>query len=268
MHSDSDDVSLSLSAKAYLIANSLQITTKRLFLLLILLFGYISFAILIGFFLNDVSFYKFWLPYTLIVFSPLVIWFFSRARRFYNLFNSWKKIYFEQSYFVIFNTTLPKGNNTAEKIFNLSKNIFPEIRDDYWRYFVDYQDSLKYFFRNRLFKYKRDKDLSKVLNYKDKSFLIDVLLKTDKDYFIIKVFDKKVTIDTMKEFMKAITENLGNIYKKNKVFRSMIVAKDFDNIFLNRNTLEELMQDELKTPFPLDLIMEEEVGYSVLWIGR
>ena len=53
VNNDTDDGPLSLSAKAYLIANSLQLTTNRLFLLFIGIFGYIFFAILIAFFSSE-----------------------------------------------------------------------------------------------------------------------------------------------------------------------------------------------------------------------
>lgn len=270
MHSDSDDdVPLSFSAKAYLIANSLQSTTSQLFRLFVGILVYIFLAMLLVFFSKTgVDDLKFWLPFTLIIFSSVIIWFFSRALKFYNLFKSWKEVYFEQSYIVIFDTIIPRGNNTVEKILNLSKSVFPEIRDDYVHYSIDIDVVIKYFFRTKIFKFKH-KNLSRITKYNNKTFLIDIVLKTEEGYFIVKVFDeKKVTIDIIKEFIKVIMEKLSITYRRPDIFRTIIVAKNYDGLLLNRASLESLMQDKLKTSFPLDLVVEENVGFSILWIGK
>jgi hypothetical protein len=39
-----------------------------------------------------------------------------------------------QNFTIIFNTTLPKGNNETENIIELSKFIFPELRSDFRKF--------------------------------------------------------------------------------------------------------------------------------------
>ena len=56
-------------------------------------------------------------------------------------------------------------------------------------------------------------------------------------------------------------------YQKINIFRLIVVAKEYDQLFLNRDSLEKIIDTELKAKFKIDLIVQEEVGYSVLWVG-
>jgi hypothetical protein len=51
-----------------------------------------------------------------------------------------------------------------------------------------------------------------------------------------------------------------------EIFRVICVAKSYEHNFMNRESLERLMTEDLNANFPVDLIVEEEIGYSVLWV--
>ena len=47
----------------------------------------------------------------------------------YKKLQEWDEDYLESAYILIFDTTIPKGDSTGEKVFNLAK-LFPELRAD------------------------------------------------------------------------------------------------------------------------------------------
>ena len=51
------------------------------------------------------------------------------------------------------------------------------------------------------------------------------------------------------------------------IFRILIVSKNYDELFLNRESLERIMLEEIDTNVKIDLIVKENIGYSVLWIS-
>lgn len=261
----------SLFIRAYSVAGSLIMTTQGLFQLIVGLFGYILFALLFTNYFSpgDTEFYDFWLPATLVIFSPLLIWLFSRAIKYYKRFKSWKQDYLEQSYILIFNTLIPKGNNVVENILYLSKNIFPELRSDYLESLPYYSDHLRNFVRKKLGKTQKY-DKAKIMNYDVNSYTLDIALRTQVNgYFIVKVFtDKIVTIDDLKQLIQIVSGKFKDKYQRPFIFRLICVSKKYDEQFENRSSLDQLMNNEIKTRFPIDLVVEENVGYSVLWIGR
>ncbi|MGB7661757.1 MAG: hypothetical protein WBL67_03390 [Nitrososphaeraceae archaeon] len=79
--------------------------------------------------------------------------------------------------------------------------------------------------------------------------------------------DSVVTVDNLKELIMTISNKFRNKYGRLDVFRVIVVARDYDQPFLNRESLEQMMKGELKSKFDIDLIVEEQVGYTVLWIS-
>lgn len=57
-------------------------------------------------------------------------WFAVKAPHAYRKLQEWDEDYLESVYIIIFDTTIPKGNTAGEKVFNLSKLVFPELRSD------------------------------------------------------------------------------------------------------------------------------------------
>ena len=99
---------------------------------------------------------------------------------------------------------------------------------------------------------------SNVINRQIGELNLDVALKTDFGYFLIKDFDEKVvTAEDILELVKKVGSNL-------KIFRMICVAKTYDDT-LKGELLENNMIRFSK--IKIDLLVEEKVGYSLLWIS-
>ena len=144
-----------------------------------------------------------------------------------------------QSYLVNFETTIPEGETRADKILHHSSLVFPE---------------LQYLLR----KSKSKNKLPYKTNQTIRNDTVDILVPTKKGDFIVKFFDT-VSFKTLEEF----TENLSKSGKA--IFRVLCVAKNFDDD-LQSSELASIMQ-KLDLDFDMDLIFEEDQGYSMLWIN-
>ena len=274
MQEDYEDSRITLSQRAYIIADSLRETSKAVFLAFIILLFYLLFALLalfvpgaIGVQITTLEFLRFWIPFTIIIISGLMIWYYQRARKGYRQLNGWNKDYLQQAYILTFDTTLPAGNTTGEKVFSLAKLIFPELRSDYVEFSPYFSDHIKYYFKKKLGKSK-EQNLSTSLNYKIDTYLFDLAFKTVKGYFVVKDFSNKVvTNKDLQELIGLIRAKFRDKYQRMYVHRVVCVAKQYDQSFLQRQTLEEKMTNEIKANFDIDLLIEDKVGYSVLWVG-
>lgn len=170
---------------------------------------------------------------------------------------------------MVFDTAIPRGSTTGEKVFDLAKLIFPELSPDYVSLTAGLWVRIKLYFRRR-FGRPKEPNISEHLNLKVDSYLLDFALKTQEGHFIVKSFEDKVV--TPEELRRPISV-LRHKFRKMEipprvdVFRVICVARDYSETFLDRETLERLMEKELKSSFKIDLIVEEKVGYSVLWVG-
>ena len=116
--------------------------------------------------------------------------------------------------------------------------------------------------KERITRNTTHRDISESLNYAIDSYVLDVAYKTDEGYFIVKDFkDKIVTPEDLRLLTRIMKDKFA------RVFRVICVGKAYDESFLNRATLEKEMTKDMKANFKIDLILEEKVGYSVLWIS-
>ncbi|MEM2785982.1 MAG: hypothetical protein QXW37_00855 [Candidatus Nitrosotenuis sp.] len=143
-----------------------------------------------------------------------------------------------QSYLVNFETSIPEGKDRVERILNHSCLVFPELQT--------------------LLRGKSDKKLPVKLNQKVGADTVDILVSTKKGDFIVKFFDN-VSFSILEQFA-------NNVSKSGKlIFRVLCVAKNYDED-LQSPQLSSLMQ-KLNLDFDMDLIFEDEQGYSMLWIN-
>jgi hypothetical protein len=254
---------LSLSQRAYVIVKSLRGASRWLL------------GLVIGILFFNILALIAWLDATL-VFVSIVIsiaisayifgWFVIKAPHAYRKLQEWDEDYLESAYILIFDTTIPKGSSTGEKVFNLAKLVFPELRSDLYISPLD-KPTFPSFVKALLSKKKITRntnhgDISQSLNYTIDSYILDVAYKTDEGYFLVKDFkDKIVTPADLRQLTTIVKE------KFNRIFRVICVAKAYDESFLNKVTLEKQMVKELKVNFKIDLILEEKVGYSVMWVS-
>lgn len=172
--------------------------------------------------------------------SFLFLWITARGQSYKKELKSIESQLIRQSYLVNFETSIPEGQTKADKILNHSSLVFPEL-----------QVILR-----------KAKPGEKKLPYKQNQTIggetIDVAVSTKKGYFVVKFFDS-VSKQTLEQFA-------SNLSKSGKpFFRVLCVAKNFDDE-LQSTTLATILQN-LDLKFDMDLIFEDEQGYSMLWIN-
>jgi hypothetical protein len=275
LQQEDTEPTLSLSQRAYVIAKSLRTASRWLLILVIGLFffnivsvasWYFSQREIIttnGYFYNIT---KYFLITSILISFYIVAWFFVKAPHAYKKLEEWDEDYLHNAYILIFDTTVPKGDSSGEKILNLSKLVFPELRSDLYVGPLD-QPTFTGFISTLVQKFSKDKarhDEEPRLNYIiDDSYSVDLALNTKHGYFIVKDFkDKIVTLNDLKMLVELIRHKF-----KNKIFRTICVSRKYDKSFLQTDSLEHQMTKELGAGFSLDLLVEEKVGYSVLWIS-
>jgi hypothetical protein len=262
----------SLSQRAYLIAESLRGGTRELLYLLFGMIGYTLIGTAYVFLVpEDTVFPRYWLSVTAIIFSVYAARQYINARTTYRKVDEWEEDYLEQAYILVFDTTIPKGNSSAEKILTLAREIFPELRSDYIPSYLGIYDRIKLLFK-RKFRKSEHAIMLKSTNYKVSSeYSVDLALETPVGYFIVKDFkDEVVTTEELKHLINSLNRKfrvISAIPPRVDMFRVVCVAKNYDESFLNRESLEKQMTQVLKPNIKLDLILEEKVGYSVLWVS-
>lgn len=202
--------------------------------------------------------------------SFFTMWYFIKSKKFSKNLREWNKMYFDQNYTIIFNTTLPKRKSDTENIIELSKFIFPELRYDYQKFSPSPGDSLKFFIKSKFMEPNRieEKRILKATNFKVNDYVFDFALKTEKGYFIITNFqDKFVNIDDILQIIHIAKSKFKTKFQRTYIFRLLIVAKSYDKLFLERESLERIMTNEKLSKVKIDLIVKENIGYSVLWIS-
>ncbi len=166
----------------------------------------------------------------------LVFWVTYRGHKHTTELESIERQFIRQSYLVNFETSIPEGDTKVGKILNQASLVFP---------------ALKYI--------QQKKSANKIkLNVQVNGYAIDAIVPTKKGDFIVKFFDNVVTYDEIKSLCEKLSKSRVRIY------RVLCIAKDFQQE-LQTPKLVDLM-DELTTYFKVDLIFEEEQGYSMLWI--
>jgi hypothetical protein len=132
MQEEHADSTLSISQRAYAITKLLSDFGRILKLLLVVNLVFLSLAWL-GFFrfagpsqygLALVAMFELF-PVT----AFLMVYYLVTGRRAGRHLDEWNKDYLQQAYILVFDTTVPRGNTTAEKILNLARAIFPELRE-------------------------------------------------------------------------------------------------------------------------------------------
>ena len=280
MQKNSADSPLTLSQRIYVIARSLRSLGDLLrnLLLINLIFLSLGWAQVIYHFdiscfciHRDDSFYGLVYIELSLMTIFILVYFLSRGPGAYKKLKQWNEDYLEETYTIVFDTIIPKGNSTGEKVFNLAKAVFPELTSDYIRLAAGIRDRITLYFKKKLGRLK-PLNISQGLNYKvTPTYSVDLALKLPLEgYFIVKDFkDRVVTVDELKYLVKTISGKFKDKYhlRDIHIFRTICVAKDYDAAFLNRESLEKLMMRDLKVNFKIDLIVEEKVGYSVLWVS-
>ena len=185
-----------------------------------------------------------WLMYgngvVIALLSFLFVWVTYRGKSHTQEFESIERQFIRQSYLVNFQTSVPEGDSKVEKILNQAIHVFPNLKE------IQRKANLK----QTKIPYK--------INHKINGEIIDGIVSTKKGDFIVKFYDKTVSESDLKNLVEVLSKS------RDKIFRVLCVAKDYDEE-LQSNKLVDIME-KMPNYFKLDLIFEEEHGYSMLWI--
>jgi len=169
-----------------------------------------------------------------------IIWFGLRGRKIWSELEDLQQQKIRQSYFLIFETNVPKGDTPTERIFYMINKVFPEVKEAI-------KKAEK---KPKKFQYETDKKIE--------GAVYDLKQNTDEGILLVKFMEKQ-TFDELKDIVK----KANKIAKKTKVFRLLCIG-NFSNVFQDYGF--EGRMDELNRKFKLDLIEEDEKGFSLGWI--
>ena len=166
-----------------------------------------------------------------------------------------------RSYVTNFELEESQGTSQVDKIFNHLCLVFPQLNDEKkkrlkkgFTTFDQKPGPIWSRFRRKVFFLKR----------------YDLAQRTSTGFFIVKIInDKPLSFtDVEKELAsfqkRVLVESAGMSSSKDLVSRFIFLAKSYDDTF-SENTLREKMKS-LKRTFLVDLIKEDEYGYSTIWI--
>ena len=265
MEKNGKSFELSLAGRGYLISESFRLTIRQLLLMFAILIAYTIIGV-VAIYSGGVQFAKFWLPYVMVIVSGMVLFYYFKTRTFIANQTEWNAEYLQSAYVLVFSTTVPSGNTSAERVFRIASMIFPELRPEYIKFtpYIRWRNILRLLRRAR-----RDSDISKALNVKlDAAYTLDMAFKTERGYFIIKDFkEETITVERLQELTKLIEGKFKDKYFRTNIFRTICVAKTFDEAFLNVDFLEQIMKHMISSSSKIDLLIRDNQGYSVLWVS-
>ena len=244
------------SQRSYLIGNVLKRTSDILFIILFFLVGIAIVSLFIeGATLAGIE---------IIFLSPFIFWLYYKMRAVNKELKIWTQEYMNNSYVIIFNTTIPKGNSTEEKIIDLAKQVFPELHEQYSKFYtIDKIGSIALrIFLKKLLGKKTVRIVTDNVNSKvgKEKYHINLAIKTLEGYFIVKDLNENIlTVDELKNFIKVL-DNKINTQKilqntkliDSKIFRLIFVSKHYDQQFLERESLERIMTKDTKVNFKVE----------------
>lgn len=143
--------------------------------------------------------------------------------------------YVRQNYYFSFETLKPEGKDSIEKFMSLARDVFPPI------------------------KFKFEKEGSDFVSDISKKDSFNITLKTDEGMFLLKHFSNEVKFSDIEN----VVQSAASMYGK-KILRLVCLSNKFDDLFFEEGLNEKM--EKLQRNFNLDLIIEREKGYSVIWI--
>ena len=170
----------------------------------------------------------------------VMVWLAVRGSKVVDELNDLQKQKIRQSYYLTFETSVPRGETPAERIFYMVNSVFPEVK----------QAKRKAEKRGEEF-YQADEKI--------RDYVYSLTINTEEGLLLVKFLEKQ-TFDELKNIVK----NTGKISEKTKVFRLICVGKNFDEIVQDSDF--ENKMNKLSRTFKLDLISDDDKGYSMVWI--
>ena len=192
----------------------------------------------------------------LLIFGVDLIRFLKNGRKQNSILQKAQSRLIHKSYLLNFELVNAKGPTQIDRLFNHLSLVFPEIK----------------LIKEKLVKKKitsveqRRGKIFRPIVFFPKGFDLEIYTVTGSYY--VKIFDKTVTLDDIKEIVQE-AQNPTNKIKRGffsiKLNRLIILSKSYDGFFETPELVGEMKL--LKRSFHLDLILEEnDNGYSTIWI--
>lgn len=200
-------------------------------------------GIMEGFTVLDVTFTAVIVLIIIIIFLiGFGIWLGIRGSKFFRELSDMQRQKMRQSYFLALETTVPQGETTVERIFDVLRNIVPEIK------------------LAKINAEEKGKKLQYDFEWKIKDQVFDLKINTEEGIILVEYFNRKLEFKDIEGFVKRIDK----AFHDGGLLRVVCVAKDFDDSFF----IDEL-EDKIKKlymPYKMDIIKEDKSGFSTIWI--
>jgi len=142
---------------------------------------------------------------------------------------------------------IKEGDQKFEKIFNHLSFVFPDIARK----------------NQKRIKKKRSAEIYSNKFKRKVHFLkkYDLGIKTVLGWYVVQFYDNVVNFEDVKKIVKkfSLEKTMGG-----EIQRIIIVGKEFDSSFEKEILIEKMSQ--LKRKIHVDMILEDEYGYSTIWI--
>ena len=171
-------------------------------------------------------------------------WMIIRNSRFFRELSYMQQQKIRQSYFLAIETTVPEGETSVERVYDILENVLPEMK------------LAKKNARKKGEKFQYD------LEFKSQGEVFDLKVNTSEGIVLVEFFDKILSWDDLKGFVERIDKAFKDV---NEILRVVCVSKDFDDIFLS-----EELSDKIKkftNTYKIDLLKEDKTGFTTLFIG-
>ena len=171
-------------------------------------------------------------------------WMIIRNSRFFRELSYMQQQKIRQSYFLAIETTVPEGETSVERVYDILGNVLPEIK------------LAKKNARKKGEKFQHD------LEFKSQGEVFDLKVNTSEGIVLVEFFDKILSWDDLKGFVERIDKAFKDV---NEILRVVCVSKDFDNIFLSEELSDKIKK--ISNTYKIDLLKEDKTGFTTLFIG-
>ena len=171
-------------------------------------------------------------------------WMIIRNSRFFRELSYMQQQKIRQSYFLAIETTVPEGETSVERVYDILGNVLPEIK------------LAKKNARKKGEKFQYD------LEFKSNGEVFDLKVNTSEGIVLVEFFDKILSWDDLKGFVERIDKAFKDV---NEILRVVCVSKDFDDIFLSEELSDKIKK--FSNTYKIDLLKEDKTGFTTLFIG-
>ena len=167
--------------------------------------------------------------------------------------------FIRRTYLMNFELVNSEGSSQKDKIFNHLCLVFPQVNEIKKK--RTKQKLTSFDQPPKSIKEKFERKIRK------KTFFLrdyDLVLGTSTGYFVIRIInDKTITFEDVKSQVEGLQKKWFN---KDILARFIILGKSFDKSFEEPELINQMKT--LKKKFYVDLIVEDDFGYSTIWIDK